>query len=82
VRGTYGTAPVNVRDIIERGLLLKATGIILVHNHPGGEARPSGADANFTRHLEAGAQAVGLRFVDHVIVTGDAWYSMMNEGLL
>jgi DNA repair protein RadC len=82
VRGTYGTAPVNARDIVERGLLLKATGVILVHNHPGGNAKPSGADANLTRHLEMSTRTVGIRFVDHVIVTDDACYSMMSEGFL
>ena len=82
VRGTYGTAPLNARDIVERGLLLKATGFILVHNHPGGNAQPSGADSNLTTQLQLSARIMGLRFHDHVIVTDAACYSMMSEGLI
>lgn len=80
--GSYGISPINPRDIVERGLLLKATGFIVVHNHPGGNTRPSGADLEFTRRLETAAKAVFIRFVDHVIVTDDACYSIMNDGLL
>lgn len=81
-RGSYGTSPVNLRDIVERALLLKATGFILVHNHPGGNPQPSGADIEFTRRLEAAAKAVLLRFVDHVIVTDTDCFSIMSDGLL
>jgi len=72
----------NARDIVERGLLLKATGVILVHIHPGRAAQPSGANTNFTKHLKINTRTVGIRFVAYVIVTDDAYYNMMNERLI
>ena len=81
-QGSYGMSPLNPRDIVERGLLLKATGFILVHNHPGGKAKPSGADLELTRQLDLAAKTLFIRFVDHVIVTDGECYSIMRDGLL
>ena len=81
-RGTVDAAVINTREIVERGLLLKAKGFILVHNHPGGDPHPSGLDVEFTRRLDSAASMVYLRFVDHVVVTDDKCYSIKRDGLL
>ena len=81
-QGSYGTSSINPRNVIERGLVVKATGFILVHNHPGGMARPTGTDLEFTSRVERAAKAVFLRFVDHVIVTDTECYRIMSDGLL
>jgi len=82
VQGSYGVSPINPRDVIERALLLRATGFILVHNHPGGDTKPSGADLELTRRLAQAAKIVFLRFVDHVIVTDSGYCSIVADGLL
>ncbi|MDR0338845.1 MAG: DNA repair protein RadC [Desulfovibrio sp.] len=78
-RGSLSSIAVNPRDIIERGLLLKASGFVLVHNHPGGNARPSIADLDLTKQLEHAADTMRLRFMDHVIVTDQEAYSIMES---
>lgn len=47
-RGSISHAPIDCRAVVERGLRLKASGFILVHNHPGGDPSPSGADLEIT----------------------------------
>ena len=81
-RGSLETAPLYPRDVLERSLSLKAMSIIMVHNHPGGNSKPSGADLDLTHRLKAGAMTLGIRVLDHVIVTDGDCYSLMQEGLL
>lgn len=81
-RGSIDGACINPRDILERALKLKAAGFILVHNHPAGSPRPSGNDRDYTKRLDQAARTLFVRFVDHIIVTDDACYSMQNEGFI
>ena len=64
------------REVFEAALLRKASGIIMVHNHPGGNPAPSAADKAFTAELQRLAPQLGLRFLDHVIVTEGDCYSI------
>ena len=70
------------RDILELALRRKASGIILVHNHPGGTPQASEQDLEMTRYLERVVQSVGVRFLDHVIVCDNACYSIRKGGLI
>jgi DNA repair protein RadC len=81
-QGTVGHVPLTPRDVLETALLHKASNIILVHNHPGGSARPSGPDLLLTRELAGLASALGITLVDHVVVTEDACYSIDRDRLL
>ena len=56
--------------------------VIMVHNHPSGNLRPSPQDDNITRQLHEGCKYIGLRMLDHVIVTQDGYYSYADEGRL
>ena len=56
--------------------------IIMVHNHPSGNLRPSPQDDSITRQLNSGCKYLGLRLLDHVIVTQDSFYSYQDEGRL
>ena len=80
--GTPETAPLYPRNVMERALALKATGIIVVHNHPGGNPKPSGSDITLTDNMKAAARTLGVRFLDHVIVTDDACYSIVQDGII
>ncbi len=81
-RGTVAQVHVIPRDVLEVSLLHKASNIILVHNHPGGNPKPSGADLHLTRELARLAPALGLTLTDHLVVTEDACYSLCRDGLL
>lgn len=75
-RGGVSMVAVQPRDVLETALTRKASGIILVHNHPGGDAHPSQPDLALTAELQRLAPCLGLRFLDHVIVTDGDCYSI------
>ncbi len=81
-RGTLDHTMMQPRDIVARALALKASGFVLVHNHPGGNARPSKADLQATNMLKEAARQVGLRFLDHVIVSDSSCFSVFKDGLM
>lgn len=81
-KGRSSEVSVQPRDVLELALKHKACGIILVHNHPGGKATPSSPDLLLTQELQRLAPAMGLRFLDHIIVTDADCYSLNEGGLL
>lgn len=80
--GTVGRISVQPRRVIELALERKASGFIVVHNHPGGRPEPSPEDDALTRRLKSAAAAVDLRFVDHLIVARGGQYGYRSEGFL
>jgi len=80
--GVVDEANFNIRNITDIVLRSKASGVILVHNHPSGEARPSRADEIVTGHICLALASIGVTLSDHVIITSDSYYSFHEEGLL
>jgi DNA repair protein RadC len=81
--GTHGVG-VRLGRILREAVKSSAAAIILVHNHPHGDCRPSPADISFTRWVRESCSLFGVRLVDHVIIgreVGD-WYSFADHGLL
>ena len=78
--GTVNQAPVYPRKVLERALTHKASGIILVHNHPSGYAQPSSDDTRITRTIVETARKLDIRVHDHLIIGGDTWYSFREKG--
>lgn len=66
------------------GIALKTTsvGIILCHNHPSGNTRPSQADRDLTDKIHKACQYVDINLLDHVILTADQYLSFADEGYL
>jgi len=81
-RGTVDQTIVFPREVFTRALELKASGVVLVHNHPGGDPRPSSQDVELTRRMVRAATDLGLRVLDHLVVTDRAFYSFQQEGML
>ena len=80
--GGIDQTSVDVRDILREALLQRATQLILVHNHPSGNPRPSTADRQLTTRIREAAQLMQIRVTDHVIVCDGAYYSFNDEGVL
>ncbi len=80
--GSISSVAMEPRDVLEAALLHKASGIILVHNHPGGNPDPSRADLKLTAEIKKLAPLLGLRFLDHVIITAGDCYSISQGKLL
>lgn len=68
--------------LFHRAASLGARQIVLAHNHPSGIARPSAEDMATTRRIARDGAIVGIALIDHLIVAGNAVYSMKREGLL
>ncbi|HSY60335.1 MAG TPA: JAB domain-containing protein [Cytophaga sp.] len=68
--------------ILQFALLSNATSIILVHNHPSGNLKPSFADEQLTKKIDEAASYLDIKVLDHIIVTTEGSYSFVDEGLL
>ena len=78
--GISGTA-VDIRRVLRQALLCDGcTGIILCHNHPSGNTRPSRQDEMLTAELAQAAKTVHIPLHDHLIVTDGAYYSFAENG--
>ena len=71
---------VDVRVILREALLANATTLTLIHNHPSGNARPSGDDDRITHKLKTACETMRLYLIDHLIVTDGRYYSYAEEG--
>lgn len=80
--GTVDQAPAYPREILALALRHKAVGVILVHNHPGGDPQPSSADMQLTRRMCRAAQELDVRVLDHLVVAGQSYFSFRENGLL
>ncbi len=80
--GTVNVAQINVRKVVELALSFNASSIILAHNHLSGIALPSTEDVATTLHMKRALDAVGIAFVDHIIVADDDFVSLAQSGLL
>ncbi|MGH2693313.1 MAG: JAB domain-containing protein [Actinomycetota bacterium] len=79
-RGGLDVAPVDLR-VIFAGLLAAASpAFALVHNHPSGDPKPSSHDLAVNDRVEAAAQLIGVRFLDHLIVAARTWSSLRECG--
>lgn len=74
---------VDVRMIMQTALVSNATSIIITHNHPSGNPRPSVHDDNLTRKIKSACELMDIRLLDHIIVTPyDRFYSYCDDGRL
>ena len=71
-----------VRAILADAIRLGSSGVILAHNHPSGDARPSDADYRATRKLARAGEAIDLAILDHLIFADRNCSSMRRMGLL
>lgn len=73
---------VDIRMILKNCLLYNANQIIIAHNHPSGSKRPSEADKSLTIQLRDAAELMNIKLVDHLIIAGNEFLSMSDEGLV
>lgn len=80
--GTVDRAAVYPRSVMQAALKRGAFAILVAHNHPNGVAEPSEQDKVLTRALALAAVTVGIKVVDHLIVSADTTFSFRKAGLL
>ena len=70
------------RIILRKALEHEATAIILCHNHPSGNLKPSNADEILTQKIKQAASFLDIRIMDHIIVSNEGYFSFADEGML
>ncbi len=83
-QGTIDTCMVDPREVILHATKHSASAVILVHNHPSGEAHPSRDDMSTTHTIAKACELVHIRILDHIIIGSniDQYYSFAKNGLL
>lgn len=84
---TVGTGTVNAcfihpREVFRTAIAESACAVVLAHNHPSGELRPSDEDISLTKRVSEAGSVVGIRVLDHVIVGPGGFFSFLDAGLM
>jgi DNA repair protein RadC len=79
--GITGTVA-DPRVIFQFALLTNATTLIIAHNHPSGNLRPSVSDEELTAKIVAAGKLLDIKVLDHLIISKDSYYSFAEEGLI
>lgn len=79
--GVSGTV-VDPKIIFHEALQIKASALILSHNHPSANPKPSESDIRLTQKLKEGGKLLDISVLDHIIIAGSSFYSFADEGAL
>ena len=79
--GTTGTV-VDEKLVFQAAIISNACSLIIAHNHPSGNLKPSESDAQITKKLKTIGDFHNIKILDHVIVTKNDYFSFADEGLL
>lgn len=77
--GTSTASLFDARMILKHAILENAESIIMCHNHPSGQLRSSSGDDNITIRLQKACETVGIRMLDHIIITASGFYSYADN---
>ena len=78
--GTINYSLVHPREVFKEAYLSGASAIICVHNHPSGNVLPSKQDIDITNNLISVGKILGIKIVDHVIISNANYYSFLENG--
>ena len=81
-QGSLSSAIVHPRELFSSAILSAAAGLIFIHQHPSGSADPSAEDISLTKRLKEGADLLGIRIRDHIIIGQDEYVSFADRGIL
>jgi DNA repair protein RadC len=79
--GITGTVA-DPRIILKRALQEDAVSLVLCHNHPSGNPKPSKADIDLTNKVKEAAKFLDIRVMDHIIVSNEGYYSFADDGII
>ena len=81
-KGSVSSVNISPRDIVSNALKKNASGIIMVHNHPTGDPRPSKNDVEATKRVKEACDTVGVKLHEHIIITPSDYYSFSQHNLI
>jgi len=80
--GTLNSSVAHPREIFRAAIINNGARVMLFHNHPSGNTEPSDADFAFTRRVMDAGELLGIEVTDHIIVTGNDYLSLREQGLM
>jgi DNA repair protein RadC len=81
-RGSVDSCPMDPREVFRVAVVMGASGVFLIHNHPSGDTQPSSEDLTLTRRIEEAGGILGIMVPDHIIVTENDFFSFAEHGLM
>jgi len=81
-QGSIDSSAIHVREVIRRALDFGSASLIIVHNHPSGDPKPSRQDIAITRELIEAGRSLGITVRDHIVIAGNGHASMKALGLI
>jgi DNA repair protein RadC len=81
-QGGINQSIVDIRVLFKTALEHFSTGIIIAHNHPSGNLKPSREDIDITQKIKEAGNTLNIQLLDHLIVTQNSYFSFSDEGLL
>lgn len=81
-KGGVSSTVVDPKLVFAVALKCNASSIIISHNHPSGNLKPSGADITLTKKLKTAGKYLDIELLDHIIITKNGFYSFLDEGLI
>lgn len=81
-KGSLNETICHPREVFKAAILNNSASIILMHNHPSGEADPSGNDKATTERLVEAGKIIGIRVLDHVVIGNDSMFSFKENALI
>ena len=80
--GLADASLVHPREVFAPAIEQRAAAVILIHNHPSNDPRPSNQDILVTKRLIDAGEIIGIKVLDHIIVGSSRYYSFADEGLM
>lgn len=81
-KGAINATVADIRIVLATALKALAVSMVIAHNHPSGNLKPSRADEQLTDKIKQSSTLMDVKLLDHIIVTRDGYYSFADEGLL
>lgn len=82
-QGSLNASLVHPREVFKRAIVCNSARIILSHNHPSGDAKPSSEDITITQKLKKGGELLGIEVLDHIIIgKNNTYFSFKEDGML
>ena len=82
VIGLADTAYVHSRELYRQAIVLNATGLIMSHNHPSNHVEPSADDIRLTSSMKDAGNIIGIKLLDHIIVSETSYFSFREKNML
>lgn len=77
-RGTINQVAIHPREVVKLAMDKKAAAIIMVHNHPSGDVKPSRADIEITKQIKQALESINIQLIDHVVISKNDYFSIKS----